>query len=383
LRIGGIQSVDAVTVGLDSEDDEEVWGGFGFTGTRDIEFGPAPARLLTLTGSNSGNNTIGSLIGDAADVATKPAELPDEPAPTPAQEALYHAQLNEYNEGYGTVGIRKTNAGKWILSGDNTYSGPTNVEAGTLIVNGDQSGNGTATVSAGATLGGGGILPGALINRGLVAPGATTTGTLTVQGNYRQNFGATLAIEIGGTAAGMFDALHVLEGVETDPIEGDYNNDGAVNAADYTVWRDHLGETFQLFNEGGNDADDDDMDESLGVVGPEDYVNWKNNFGEEQLYFGVASVSGTIDIDLINGFTPTNGSSFTILEALEGLTASNVSLTGESAGFNLVVNATSLVLQYTGAGAGAIAGTVPEPSSLVLLSSVLVGMTVVRRRRRA
>jgi autotransporter-associated beta strand protein len=353
------------------------WGGYpSLTDVATFNFGPAPARSLTLTGSNTENNTLSALIGNAADVATKPAPLPEEPVPTPAEKAQYQRQLDEYNEGYGTVGIRKTGLGKWILNSNNTYSGETNVEAGTLVINGDQSGNGVTTVSADATLGGGGTLPGALINRGTVAPGETTTGTLTVQGNYRQTSGATLAVQIGGTAAGAFDALHVLEGIDTGPIEGDYNEDGAVNAADYTVWRDHLGETFNLPNEG------EDV-ETMGVVDQEDYDLWKENFGEENLSLGLAQITGAIDIDLISGFTPAAGNMFTIVEALEGLTASNITLTGDSSGFNLLVNATSLVLHYTGAGAGAIAGTVPEPSSLVLLSSVLVGMTVVRRGRRA
>ena len=117
--------------------------------------------------------------------------------------------------GYGTVGIHKTGVGKWILTGNNTYTGATNVEAGTLLINGNQIGGGTATVSVGATLGGGGSLPGALINDGIVAPGASTTGTFTVNGNYRQSAGATLAIEIGGSGVGAFDVLSVLKGVDT------------------------------------------------------------------------------------------------------------------------------------------------------------------------
>ena len=163
LRIAAITSVDAVTIGLVDDDEATTWGGFTATGTRTIDFGPAPARLLTLSGANPGNNTLAPVIGNAADVATKPAPLPTEPAPTPAQVSLYETLLDEYNQGYGTVGIRKTGIGKWVLSGNNTYSGPTNVEVGTLIINGNQSGNGTATVSTGATLGGGGTLPGALL----------------------------------------------------------------------------------------------------------------------------------------------------------------------------------------------------------------------------
>lgn len=54
-------------------------------------------------------------------------------------------------------------------------------------------------------------------------------------------------------------------------ISGDYNNDGEVNIADYTVWRNHLGSNFQLPNEGGA---------TPGQVTVEDYALWKSNFGQ-------------------------------------------------------------------------------------------------------
>jgi len=54
-------------------------------------------------------------------------------------------------------------------------------------------------------------------------------------------------------------------------VPGDYNNDGTVNAADYTIWRNHLGETFQLQNEVEGTTP--------GMVTTEDYAAWKANFG--------------------------------------------------------------------------------------------------------
>jgi hypothetical protein len=53
-------------------------------------------------------------------------------------------------------------------------------------------------------------------------------------------------------------------------VEGDYNNDGIVNLADYTVWRDKLGST-SLQNEGSGI--------SPGVVDAADYAFWKSRFG--------------------------------------------------------------------------------------------------------
>jgi hypothetical protein len=51
-------------------------------------------------------------------------------------------------------------------------------------------------------------------------------------------------------------------------VSGDYNGNGTVDAADYTVWRDHLGSASSLPN-----------DDTLGV-GPDDYDGWKANFGQ-------------------------------------------------------------------------------------------------------
>jgi hypothetical protein len=51
-------------------------------------------------------------------------------------------------------------------------------------------------------------------------------------------------------------------------LQGDYNDDGAVNAADYTVWRNAFGTSLA--------AADGDLS---GTVDREDYRIWKNNFG--------------------------------------------------------------------------------------------------------
>jgi hypothetical protein len=58
----------------------------------------------------------------------------------------------------------------------------------------------------------------------------------------------------------------VLRVVEVLP--GDYNDDGTVDAADYTLWRDQLGAAASLPN-----------DDTPGV-GEDDYTRWKANFGQ-------------------------------------------------------------------------------------------------------
>jgi hypothetical protein len=58
----------------------------------------------------------------------------------------------------------------------------------------------------------------------------------------------------------------------SDRLQGDFNLDGIVNAADYTVWRDALGQTgVTPFS--GADANGD------GVIDSTDYQLWKANFG--------------------------------------------------------------------------------------------------------
>ncbi len=55
---------------------------------------------------------------------------------------------------------------------------------------------------------------------------------------------------------------------------GDYNGDGAVDAADYTVWRDNEGgDASVAFAAGSRDPG------AMGVIGAGDYTFWKNQFG--------------------------------------------------------------------------------------------------------
>jgi hypothetical protein len=67
-------------------------------------------------------------------------------------------------------------------------------------------------------------------------------------------------------------ALHVddftFEYAIAGSLGGDYNSDGIVDAADYTVWRDNLGKATALPND------------TTAGVGPDDYTRWKANFGQ-------------------------------------------------------------------------------------------------------
>ena len=66
------------------------------------------------------------------------------------------------------------------------------------------------------------------------------------------------------------------------PVAGDYNGNGVVDAADYTVWRDTLGSTTDLRANGDNTG------ASAGKIDQADFTFWKGHFGG----MGSASLGG-------------------------------------------------------------------------------------------
>lgn len=88
-------------------------------------------------------------------------------------------------------------------------------------------------------------------------------------GNVGGNYAIDVAGEAvqGGTSGGQL--AYVGFRVAAITLAGDYNNDGVVNLADYTVWRDNLGAPAgTLLN-----------DSVGGAIGVDHYAAWKANFG--------------------------------------------------------------------------------------------------------
>ncbi len=210
----------------------------------------APA-ILDLNGFN---NTIGSLAGSGL-VTNNGAGAVVLTVGADGTDTLFSGVLAD---GSGTLGLIKTGTGTTALTGTNTYSGGTTITSGTLqLGNGGTTGtvagnvvdNGTLLFDRSNTLTFGGVISGSgsvqqngtgtttLSGTNTYTGGTTVNaGTLTVnnpqalgfgsvivnggilradpqpinvKGNYTQNAGGTLQLQVAGAGTGQYDTLNV------------------------------------------------------------------------------------------------------------------------------------------------------------------------------
>jgi autotransporter-associated beta strand protein len=108
----------------------------------------------------------------------------------------------------GAGSLVKVGSGTTTLGGVNTYAGTTAVNVGKLLVSG-QLGTGAVSVASGATLGGSGVIGGAVTVDGLLSPG-NSPGDLSVA-SLVLNASSTVLMEIDGTVAGtQYDQVSIL-----------------------------------------------------------------------------------------------------------------------------------------------------------------------------
>ncbi len=110
----------------------------------------------------------------------------------------------------GRIHLVKVGAGTQILSGTNTYAGPTTVNGGVLVVNGSHTNGQAYTVNAGGTLAGRGTIHSAVnvAAAGTLAAGHAGPGTMTI-GDLSLASGATNRVVLGGATVGDYAQLVV------------------------------------------------------------------------------------------------------------------------------------------------------------------------------
>ena len=136
----------------------------------------------------------------------------------------------------------------------------------------------------------GGLLPGVSHDALEITSSAKLDGSLSIElvGGYTPPIGSTFTVLTASALEGQFSSLqevtslpnglawNVLYGTSSVAIQlvsgslsGDYNADGTVDAADYTVWQDNLGLDASALNGNGSGA---------ATVVRADYLLWKTNF---------------------------------------------------------------------------------------------------------
>jgi hypothetical protein len=149
--------------------------------------------------------------------------------------------------GFGADTLVLTGGTTSVASGNTLESGPLNVQGGVLENDGTVgqamvlgSTELAPTTLTGGTLSGTGMVAGTLTNSGgTVAPG-DAPGRLTVAGNYTQEAGGTLGIDLAGTTPGTeFDQLLV---------GGSATLNGTLSLADEGGFAPAFGDTFKILS---------------------------------------------------------------------------------------------------------------------------------------
>jgi outer membrane autotransporter protein len=215
-------------------------GGSGYGGAIFVRSGGS----LTVVNSNFNSNTV--TVGNAGAGAAVNGAQGDAAGSGVYVMSGTTLNFSVTNNGSITVSdtisgdgaVTKLGTGELILGGVNSYTGATSVDAGLLSVNGSITSQ--TTVGASGTLGGSGTITGNVINGGIFAPG-NSIGQLNITGNYTQNPGSTLEIEIDD--AGLSDVV---------AVDGDISLNGALSVKGDPLGTFTAGQSYTFLTFTGN-----------------------------------------------------------------------------------------------------------------------------------
>ncbi|TWT29341.1 hypothetical protein KOR34_52510 [Posidoniimonas corsicana] len=188
----------------------------------------------------------------------------------------------------------------------------------------------------------------------------TSSGAVTIRNNTANAISMDyyeIGSDSGALAPGSWNSLED-QGVGGS-LQGDFNEDGSVDAADYTVWRDGLG----------------------GEFGPEDYDVWRDNYGQTGGGGGGAwTEAGGSDAELLSelllegsGTVIAPGGSLSLGTAFNTAGANDLTFNYGQPGSGLFIGGVSYV-------SSAGASSAPEPFALGLVATA--GLAAFARRRR-
>lgn len=170
-------------------------------------------------------------------------------------------------------------------------------------------------------------------------------------------------------------------------INGTLHNQGSVDPPSGVITTptlDNSGDVYLVFHEGGDMVVGSGSAHGSGTYAQfangtlDEHISSLQGFGMVQAYR--VSLDGTIDIVLDNGFTPSVGSTFDIVDgyiSLDGHFANveNQYFNHGTEMWELIYSSNSLVLE-------AVPAATPEPSSLFLVGGGLAGLGALGRRSR-
>ena len=217
-----------------------------------VPFGQVPGQNLTFTYNTTAGETVQGVVELLGSEFLNNFVLtidPDNGLAELKNDSSYTVSFDSYKI---TSAAGELNGANWTeLGGAWQVANPTQVTNGTQLAELNPTGSRT-------------LSPGQRILLGNIFPEVGTIDPTTDLTFFAANSDPLAAIQ---TINGVIRVGDITVG---GPQQGDFNGDGMVNLADYTVWRDNLGGPESALNGNGS---------GNATVGSEDYALWKTHFG--------------------------------------------------------------------------------------------------------